>query len=67
MDPEKNEEGELDTRSKWPGGWHVRALLLSGTAILVIWLVMSLAAYVADRFVTAGADEAGTNSEPHEH
>jgi hypothetical protein len=42
---------------------HVRMLLWSGTAILVIWLVMALAAYIADRIVTAGADEGGTNSE----
>ena len=64
MDPEKQEDGEVDRRRKWPGGRHVSVLVLSGTAILVIWLVTALAAYVADRIVTAGADEGGTNSEP---
>ena len=67
MDPEKNEEDKLETRRNWPGGWQVHVLLLSGAAILVIWLVMALAAYFADRFVAAGADEPGTNSEPHKH
>jgi hypothetical protein len=50
---QSEEEGEADPSKRrwWPEGRPVRALVLSGTAILVIWLLVALAAYVADRVI----------------